>query len=95
MASIKQFSKADLVSRVLELDTFETKKSASEVVELIIHTIVNEVAEGTQVNVSGLGSFKPATQGARKGTMNGKAWTSPAKSTVKFSASANFKKALA
>ena len=92
---MEKFNKQDLINRVTELNDVESKAAATRIVEYIAATIVNEVAEGKQVDWSQLGSFKPATQGARKGIMNGKAWTSPAKGTVKFSAASNFKKAVA
>jgi len=89
------FNKTDLVTRVSELDSIETAKAAKEIVELVIATIKDQVAEGNDVQIAGLGKFYGYEQAARSGEMNGVTYSTPAKMVPKFKAGTKFKSQVA
>lgn len=85
------FTKAQLVERLAELDTFETKKAAKDTLEFIIDTIKENVASGSEVNISGLGKFGTKVVTGKIPTTD-----TPYKSTVpKFKPSSSFKRQVA
>lgn len=78
--------------RIWELNDIESKAASRRVVECIIDTIKSEVANGNEVQISGLGKFYPAKQAASEGVApDGTPWKSPAKTVPKFKASTDFK----
>ena len=83
---MNQFSKADLIERILESNDIETKAAATRVLALIIDTITERLVAGDQVNISGLCNFKPAIKAARSGTsaLTGKPFSTPATKTVRI-----------
>ncbi len=89
------FSKQDLIERMTESNDIESKAGASRILALVIDTIVEQVAAGNQVDVSGLCSFKPAVQAARTGiAVDGKPYASEAKSVVRIKPAAKFRAAV-
>jgi len=93
---MKQFSKADLIERILESNDIETKAAATRVLAIIIDTVTERLVAGDQVNISGLCMFKPAIKAARAGTsaLTGKPFNSPASKTVRIVAAAPLKAAV-
>ena len=92
------YTKANLVEDLAELDLiFSTKKAAKDTVEFIFAKVIEQVAAGNQVDLSGLCSFKPAIQAARSGTVPGttKTYESPEKKIVKITPASVFKAAVA
>ena len=85
------FSKADLVERVTELNDIESKAAASRVIEHIIDTISNELVAGNDVALSGLCNFKLANQAAKSGVAAGTPYESPAKRVVRIRPAAQLK----
>lgn len=81
-----QFSKADLIDRLTESNDMASKAAATRTVEMLIEVIKEQVAEGNQVNLSGLCSFKPSMQSARSGIApsTGKPFQTAAKRVVKI-----------
>ena len=54
-------TKAELINIIAEHDTFETKKAASEVFDILIDTIVATVSNGEDVRI-GIGKFEAFTR---------------------------------
>jgi len=89
-------TKAELINRIVEHDDIESKASADRLFTFIKSIIKDELVAGNEVKLGeDFGTFKLATQSAKSGNMNGKAWKSPAKSVVKFRPSAALKSAVA
>ena len=89
-------NKNELVNRIAESDDIESKAAAGRVLDLITNVITEQVASGNEVVLGqNIGRFVQATQKAKSGTMNGKAWATDAKHTVRFKVSASFKKLVA
>jgi len=63
-----------------------TKAGAGRVLDLIVGTINSELAQGNEVDISGLCKFTVATQKAKTGKVPGtdKTYSSPAKRVVKI-----------
>ena len=86
-----------LVSEKLTTDERkETKKFASEVVDCVIETIKEQIAEGNEVNLSGFGKFsvvdKP--QAEKRNPATGSTVTVPAHKSPKFKYSSTVKNML-
>lgn len=93
-----KITKTDLVARILEHDTFETKKAASEVYDMLIDAITENVTAGNEVYLSiTLGGFSTVERAARTGVnpSNGEKLEIPAKKAVKFKTSTALKAAVA
>ena len=87
-----RITKQDIVAAIAEHDTFETKKAAGEVLDILLEKIATEVAAGNEVYLgTAFGGFKPATQAARSGETNGVAYSTPAKQVIKFKPSGPLK----
>ncbi len=77
-------------------DKFDISKvQAKDILDFTFSEITGGLKSGTEFQINGFGKFSTATQAAKSGTMNGKAWTSPAKQVPKFKASTTLKDALA
>ncbi len=86
----------ELNDKFSELDVFNTKTEAKETLAYLLTIITDEVKAGGSVALGqSFGTFKAATQAKSSGTMNGKAWTSPAKQVIKFSPSGPMKLTIA
>lgn len=91
------YSKKELVENLaLHSDVAgNSNAAAGRIVEHIIKDIKDNVAEGKQVDVSGLCSFKPEVQAAKTGIVPGsnppKQYNSPEKKIVKIKPAASFK----
>ncbi len=93
-----KITKIDLVARMLEHDTFETKKAASEVLDILIDSITENIIAGNEVYLGvKLGGFSTIERAARMGVnpSTGEKLEIPAKKAAKFSASAALKAAVA
>jgi nucleoid DNA-binding protein len=89
-------NKKQLISRISESNDLESKAAATRVLDLITNIITEQIALGNEVVLGqNIGKFVQATQKAKSGTMNGKAWATDAKHTVRFKVSASFKKLVA
>lgn len=92
---MSNFTKKELIERISESNDIVdgTKAGASRVLELIIDTVLEQVAKGSSVDISGLGKFYPHNQAEKTGTVPGtdKTYVSPAKVIPKFKASKAFK----
>lgn len=87
-------SKLDIINKVAEHDTFNTKKAATEAVQIMIDTITEALASGDDVNLgNSLGTLKTGVRAARTGRnpQTGEALEIPESKIVKFQASAAFK----
>jgi len=93
---METFTKAQVVERLAELNDFESTAAASRAMELVISTILEQVASGKEVTISGLGKFYPQLQAAKSGIVpsTGKPYSTPAKTVPKFKAAQAFKSAL-
>ena len=89
-------TKAELIQELSMLNDFESKAAASRAVEMMISIIKDTLANGEEVNISGLGKFYPAQQAARTGIvpLSDRTWTSPAKTVPRFRPAANLKRAV-
>ncbi len=63
---MSQINKQELVSKIAEKTGF-TKKDVSETVESLIETITEELKDGNEVTLSGLGKFEVRDRKARTG----------------------------
>jgi len=89
-------TRKQLIEKFAELDTFETKKAATETLDYLLEIITDEVKGGGEVALGQhFGTFKATTQAARSGEMNGVAYSTPAKQVIKFAASSRLKTLIA
>lgn len=86
-----KINKAGLVEAILLHNTFETKKAATEVVDMVFDTIKQAVINGDTVSIHQFGIFKPATRAASSGTTNGVEWSVDARTVPVFKASSTFR----
>lgn len=89
-------NKSELIEAIAaKADT--TKAAAGRVLEALIEEITQAVASGDTVSLVGFGSFKPAQRAAREGQnpKTGEKIQIPAATVPKFSAGAEFKRAVA
>ena len=92
--------KTDLINSVVEICAENgvtiTKGNTSKVIDAIVSTIVDTVASGEEVAISGLGKFVVAERGPREGRnpATGEAIHIEASKLPKFKASQNFKAAV-
>ncbi len=82
----------DLVSEEVEV----SKASANKILDALLHTIKNAVAEGDSVQLIGFGSFSIGERAARTGRnpKTGEPIEIAAARTVKFTAGKAFKEAV-
>ena len=93
-----KLTRQDIIERLAEHDTFETKKAATEVLDMLLTTITTTVAAGGEVYLGqSFGGFTAGTQAARSGlnALTGQTYSSPAKQVIKFKPSAGLKEAIA
>lgn len=93
--------KTDLINSVVEICAENgvtiTKGNTSKVIDAIVSTIVDTVASGEEVKISGFGSFEPVERAARIGVnpQNPSVKVEiPATVVPKFRASSAFKAAV-
>lgn len=88
-------SKGDFVKKVAEKAGIPQKK-ANEVLNIILDTIVEDVAAGDKVTFIGFGKFEPVARAARAGRnpQTGEPIEIPAMTSPKFSAGKAFKEAV-
>lgn len=97
-----QFTKADLVERLSELNDIETRAAAGRIVETIFGTIKDEIIAGNDVRLAGFVNIKPSVQAAKLARPGRNPATGaemqlpavPAKNTARISLTAPFKAAL-
>ncbi len=84
-------TKAEFVDRIA--GQFETKKAASDAVEVVLDGITNTLASGGEVNFTGFGKFSVAERGPRQGVnpRTGERITIAGGRVPKFSAGAGLK----
>jgi DNA-binding protein HU-beta len=89
------YSKADLINKISDTHGI-TKSLATNVVQTIIETIIDETSTGNDVAIAGLGSFKAADRAARvaRNPTNGEEVQVPAKKALVFKAAKAVKEAL-
>lgn len=90
------FTKQNLIERIAELDVIPSKKSANDVLDLILSTITEEVAKGNDVYLgTAFGGFTQVTKAAKSGTAMGKEYSVPARKAIKFKPSKSLKTTIA
>ena len=89
-----KINKAGLVEAILTHDTFQTKRAATEVVDILFDTIKQAVINGDTVAIHQFGAFKPATRAAASGTTNGINWVVADRTVPTFKASSTFRDAV-
>jgi len=89
-------TKQEFIEKFSMLNDFESKAAAARAVEFAISIIIEQIAAGKEVTISGLGKFYPQPQAARSGitALTGKPYSTPAKVVPKFKAAKAFKTAL-
>ena len=87
--------KADVVAQVAEQLGVD-KRSTEKVINAALDTIVDEVAHGGEVKLTGFGTFKPAQRAAReaRNPVNGETVHVDAKTVPVFKAGKAFKDAV-
>lgn len=88
-------NKTEIINHVAEKHEY-TKDAAAELINAFLDTIVEKVAAGEEVSITGFGTFKPAERSARIGRnpKTGESLEIAASRSPKFSAGAAFKKAM-
>ena len=59
-------NKAGLIERIVD-ETGVSKREATRMLDTLVKTIIEELKEGNQVNISGFGTFLARTRHARGG----------------------------
>ena len=79
-------TRQNLIERLYELDTFTTKKSAAEALDLIIDVITETVASGDSIYLGKkFGRFSPKQLAPRTGVApSGTTYNTPARKSIKF-----------
>jgi nucleoid DNA-binding protein len=91
-----KLSKQDIIERIAEHDVFETKKAAAEVLDIILSTITDTIADGGEVYLgTSFGGFKAGKQAGKSCSLNGVAYSTPEKQVIKFKPSAALKATVA
>ena len=91
-------TKIQLLEEFSLFDGFESKAEAGRAFDHLISIVTKELVAGGSVALGqNFGEFKTATQKAKSGFVPGtdKTYSSPAKSVVKFNASAPLKRVVA
>ena len=89
-------TKKQLLEKLTLADDIESAAAASRIYECLLDIISDELIAGNSVALGQrFGEFKVNTQAAKSGSMNGVAYSTPAKQVVKFRTSAPFKAAVA
>ena len=83
--------KSELVKLIQEKGQYNSEKDANSALASVVSAVSEVLGRGEDVEITGFGSFKVATQGARSGEMNGVKWSSPEKKVPKFSPGKNLK----
>ncbi len=88
-------NKAELIEAVA-FKTLTTKKQANAILDAILGTIVDAVADGEKVTLVGFGSFEKRDRSAREGRnpKTGETMKIPATVVPTFSAGKEFRKAV-
>lgn len=88
-------NKAEQISAVAA-EAGVTKADAERVLDAFVSLIINQVAEGQELRVSGFASFKPVQRAARttRNPQTGDPIDVPAKTAVKISPLTRFKNAV-
>ena len=76
--------------------TGSTKKAAQDMLEAVMEAIVEAVAKGDSVTLTGFGTFKPAARKARQGRnpQTGETIQIPARTVPVFRPGKNFKESV-
>lgn len=85
-------TKTDFISKVAEKSGY-TKKDSKEVIELVLESITEAIAEEGELRLSGFGVFELAESAAREGRnpQTGEAMMIPAKKRMAFRCAQNVK----
>ena len=85
--------KQDLVKSVASKIEGATKKDVAIVIDTVLETIKESVANGEKINLVGFGSFEAVERAAREGRnpKTGESISIPASKAPKFKAGKNFK----
>lgn len=89
-------TKAELVAAIQAKTSIETKAKSEEVLNAVIASITEALANGDAVTLPGFGSFKVSSRAARTGRnpQTGKEIQIPASKAVKFTAGKGLKDAV-
>ena len=91
-----KLTKQDVIERIAEHNVFETKKAAAEVLDIILSTITDTIADGGEVYLGqAFGGFKAGKQAARSGETMGVKFETPEKTVIKFRPSSALKATVA
>lgn len=93
MSETNTVNKNDLIFDVAQ-KTGITQKNATQIVNHIFDTIVESVAKGSKVQITGFGTFEKRARAERTGRnpQTGEAITIPAMSVPGFKAGQNFRR---
>lgn len=91
-------TKTELIAKVATSQGY-TKKDTGAVVDAVLATIVETVAAGEEVNLTGFGKFTSVDVAEKTGTImmgerKGETYTTPAHKAPKFKFSSTFKNAV-
>ena len=85
-------TKKELLTEFALFEDFESNAQAARCYDYLLGIITKQLASGNPVALGqNFGEFRVSTQAPRSGSIDGKPYTSPAKTVVKFRASAPFK----
>ena len=89
-------NKVELIAKIAENETVKTKKAAGEMLDVVVDAIVDTLAKGEEVKISGFGTFSVAERAAREGRnpSTGEAIQIPASKAPKFKAAKALKDAV-
>ncbi len=88
-------TKLELIERISEHNDIESKASASRILGHTIETILTEIKDGGNVNISGFGNFSSVAVPEKSGTAMGHDYTSAAHNKMKFKTAAKAKRFVA
>lgn len=89
-------NKSDIIEFTANLEDVASKASAKRIIDAVIDHLVEGIATGSDVAISGLGTFHVVAREAREGRnpQTGEALQIPAKNVPKFRAGAKLKAAV-
>lgn len=89
-------NKSDLIEFVAAQEDVVSKASAKRIVDALVDKVIDLIAEGGDLSISGLGTFHVVAREERSGRnpQTGEALTIPAKNVPKFRAGAKLKNAV-
>ena len=85
-------TREELLDRMSLHDDIGSKAAAGRILDFITDTIASSIKSGAEIYLGqSFGGFKAATQGEKSGVALGKAYTTPAKTVIKFRPSSKLK----